>query len=175
MARWKLTQPHYLKVPGTKWEYTENSRTSGRPLRKQFDVPLYLHPDDPSQWTFKRDRDDGDIIVCWEGKGDTSDLPFLGQPTPDMLPLDDEAKAVSAKLPMGMGFTDEVPEGGYAGRVLEGLSKQLADAMAANGASAANPQIDKLIEVQTKMMEQMSTLMMALGNQAVTAKSERRV
>ena len=59
MARWKLTQKHYLMVPGTKWEYVENDRSTGRPIRKTYDVPLFLDPEDPSAWNYVTERDMG--------------------------------------------------------------------------------------------------------------------
>src|SRR5215469_11271581 len=100
MARWKLNDKHHLHVDGTKWEYTETDRSTGRPKRKQFDVPTFLDPADPGQWTVITAFDqggrpaDGDIVVCWAGKGEAKDLVFAGEPTPDMTPLDDEARAV---------------------------------------------------------------------------------
>lgn len=163
MARWKLTQPHYLNVPGTKWEYTENSRINGRPIRKQYDVPLYLHPDDPGQWTHIHNKDEGEICVCWAGKGEPRDITFTGSPTPDMTPLDDEAKAISSQLKVGPNFAEEIPEGGYAGLVLENLSRQLAEAMVVNTAPASSAGMDKLLAAMTKMMEQNAQLIQTLG------------
>jgi hypothetical protein len=40
--------------------------------------------------------EEGEIVVCWKDKGDPRDIVFFGDPTPDMEPLDDEAKEVSA-------------------------------------------------------------------------------
>lgn len=91
MARWKLTDKHYLNVEGTEWEYKE-TLDSGKQARKVFSVPTYLDPDSRSDWT-----EDGMIIVC-DGKGrQPRDLIFSGPPTPDMLPLDEEAEAISAQ------------------------------------------------------------------------------
>ena len=175
MARWKLKTPHYLNVPGTKWEYTENSRTSGRPQRNVYNVPLYLHPEDPNDWNWRYDRDSGDIIVCYEGKGDSSgkDIVFIGPPTPDMEPLDDEAKAISKRdvreLLQGESVSDE--RGGYAGKVLEELGMKLAEAMT-NGSSASQ---DKLIETMAKVMEQNAAILSALTANIAVLKAERRV
>ena len=122
MARWKLTQKHYLNVPGTLWEYTENDRATGRPKRKQFPVPRFLDPDDTSDWNYIDMRDprgnaiDGSIVVAWEGSAKEKDLVFEGQPTPDMVPLDDEAKEISSKLKVQVSPDQE---GGFAGSVLE--------------------------------------------------------
>lgn len=182
MARWKLTQPHYLAGTGTKWEYTENSRTNGKPIRKQYDVPQYLNPEDPSDWNYVEMIDqrgratEGGIVVCYEGKGEAKDIIFTGKPTPDMIPLDDEAKAISAKLPMGIGFAEEMPEGGYAGRILEGLGKQLADAMAATTPAQTNQDMSKFLESQERLSAQLAALLAALAPAVIATKSaDRRV
>jgi len=170
MARWKLKTPHYLMVPNTRWEYVENSRVNGRPERKLFDVPRYLHPEDPQDWNWKYDRDSGDIIVCYEGKGDPSgkDLVFTGNPTPDMEPLDEEAKEITTRTvrPMLMGVENER---GYAGNVLEELSMKLAEAMTSNPSGS----MEKLLETMNKMMEQNAMLIAALA--APKAEAGRRV
>lgn len=96
--RWKLVTPHYLNVPGEVWEYIETDRKTGRPMRNKYTVPKLLHPDDPTAWTSQwgtRGNEEGEIIVCHEGKGEPTDQVFIGDPTPDMIPIDDEAKALS--------------------------------------------------------------------------------
>lgn len=95
MARWRLTAKHYLRSPGIEWEYSESDRNSGRELRKRFEVPLFLDPENPNDWT---DRSEQWVIVCYEGKGKSRDITFLGEPTPDMEPLDDEAEEISDSL-----------------------------------------------------------------------------
>ena len=174
MARWKLKTPHYLMVPGTRWEYTENNRTNGRPERKLFDVPRYLHPEDLTDWNWKYDRDSGDIIVCYEGKGDPSgkDIVFKGKPTPDMEPLDDEAKAITERdvRPMLMNANQEA--GGYASNVLEELSLKLAQAMT-NGPDSGS--MDKLVETMNEMMKQNAQLISTLAALAIPQAASRRV
>ena len=101
MARWKLACTHYLNVPGEEWEYQETDRNTGRPIRRKFAVPRLLDVNDPSCWTNSwgnKDNADGEIIVCHEGKGESRDIVFFGDPTPDMIPVDDEAKEISAKF-----------------------------------------------------------------------------
>lgn len=93
MARWKLTDAHYLAVPGTEWEYKETNRETGRQARKVYEVPIYLNPKDQADWNYPRDEA---IIVA--NKFDPAyprDIVFHGTPTPDMEPLDDEATAIS--------------------------------------------------------------------------------
>lgn len=100
--RWKLMTGHYLNVvtnPST-WEYQETDRTTGRPRRKVMPVPTLLDPRDPNCWTTKwgnHDNEEGEVIVC-QGEGLPGDIEFLGDPTPDMVPIDDEAKARSAEF-----------------------------------------------------------------------------
>lgn len=93
MARWKLTDAHYLAVPGTEWEYKETNRETGRQARKVYEVPVYLNPKDSADWNYPRDEA---IIVS--NKFDPAfprDIVFRGTPTPDMEPLDDDAQAIS--------------------------------------------------------------------------------
>lgn len=96
MARWKLMQPHYLNVlalaDGTEaeWVHEETNRTTGRMARKTFKVPLLLDTNNPQDF-----NDPEGIVVCFEGKGERNDIQFIGDPTPDMEPLDDEAEEIS--------------------------------------------------------------------------------
>lgn len=95
MARWKLSSTHYLNVPGVEWEHSETDLFSGRLNRKRYPVPMYLDPKDPIDCNGRR-RDE--LIVCHEGKGERLDIIFVGDPTPDMVPLDDEAEEISHSL-----------------------------------------------------------------------------
>lgn len=127
MARWRLAAPHYLSVPGTKWEYQETDRTTGRPTRTQFAVPTLLDPSQASDWNYKYNQDEGEIIVCLDGKGEPKDIVFVGEPTPDMVPLDDEAKAISAKMALKWKHPIETLTGPFADRLLDDLQKQVAE------------------------------------------------
>lgn len=97
MARWRLVTGHYLNVlidgEQAQWEYKEVDRGTGKQGRKMFNVPMLMDPNDPADHNHP-----GEIIVCHEGKGDRKDTIFLGEPTPDMEPLDAEAEAISEKL-----------------------------------------------------------------------------
>jgi hypothetical protein len=93
MARWALKDKHYLNVPGTEWEYKETDRDTGRQRRMVLGVPLYLDPKDSADWN---DRANEMIVVT--NKYDPAhphDHVFVGDPTPDMDPMDDEANAIS--------------------------------------------------------------------------------
>ena len=93
MARWRLTDSHYLAIPGTEWEYKEQNRETGRQARKVYEVPLHLDPKNPADHNYPQDES---IIVS--DKFDPAhprDYVFRGTPTPDMEPLDDEAQKIS--------------------------------------------------------------------------------
>lgn len=92
MARWKLNGKHYLNVPGTEWEHKEISLSSGKQVRKIYTVPAFLDPAEPGDCNYP-----GEIIVCHEGKGERKDIVFLGDPTTEMEPLDEEAEEISAQ------------------------------------------------------------------------------
>lgn len=101
MARWKLTEPAYLRVDGTKWEYSEIDRLTGRPKRSQYEVPLYINPNyDDELRQFGQDYENqGVIIIVSDGVDNGGkDVIFKGDPIPSMIPLDDDAKAKSAKF-----------------------------------------------------------------------------
>jgi hypothetical protein len=93
MARWKLQSPHYLRVPGTEWEYRETDQATGKQARKVYEVPLYLNPGDKADHNYP-----GEIVVTDGNGADPRDIHFLGEPTPDMDPLDDDARRVSDKF-----------------------------------------------------------------------------
>lgn len=100
MARWKLMNAHYIHCLKTEWEYQETG-PGGEPIRKRFLVPRLLDPRDPKCFTNRwgtKDDPEGEIIVCYSGKGEKSDIVIECEPTPDMMPVDDEAKEISAKF-----------------------------------------------------------------------------
>jgi hypothetical protein len=93
MARWKLTDAHYLNVPGTEWEYRETNRDTGRQARKVYEIPMYLSPKDPADFNYPQDE-----AIVVSNKFDPvypRDIIFRGPPTPDMEPLDDEAQTIT--------------------------------------------------------------------------------
>lgn len=125
MARWRLINAHYLNTVDNQWEYKETSRDSGRQVRKIFDVPRLFDPNDPNDCNYP-----GEVIVCYEGKGQSRDHIFTGPPTPEMEPLDDEAKAISeAESPKWIHPIDSLPGQGYNDNLLRTLERQL-DAIA---------------------------------------------
>lgn len=81
--RWELNEAHYLFGTNAKYMKEEVNMDTKKLARHFFDVPEY--------------HDAG--VVVYQGRPllDT-DIPFTGEPTPAMTPLDDEAQALSDKL-----------------------------------------------------------------------------
>jgi hypothetical protein len=124
MARWKLNAPHYLNVAGTTWEYKEVDRSTGKQIRKTFDVPTLLEPENPGDWNYVTGKDQGEIIVSDGKNAEPKDIIFAGKPTPDMVPLDDEARAITAAMGSKWNRTFEQTTGNsYAEGILDDLTK----------------------------------------------------
>lgn len=120
--RWRLTNAHYINVPelpdGTRveWEHKETSRENGRSIRKLYSVPMLLDPKDAADHNYP-----GDIIVTRFVEGArmaSQDYIFVGDPTPEMEPINDEARAITDacrsrwdnpidSLPANGGMSDE--------------------------------------------------------------------
>lgn len=156
MARWQLTEPHYLNTKESKWEFETKNRTTGRSERKQFPVPTHLDPNIEGDWNYT-DRIgsnivDGKIIVCWEGKGEPNDIVFEGPPTPGMLPLDDEAKEISAGFDWipTKGLDENSQFNSFAQQTLIKLTEELKS-------TAAAPQIEGMAEFMKTMSQMMQT------------------
>jgi hypothetical protein len=167
MARWQLTEPHYLNVPGNVWEQQTQDRTTGRTVRKTFPVPMHLDPNYESDWNYREmvgtNIIDGKIIVCHPDKGEPKDIIFVGPPTPGMLPLDAEAKALSSKItvPLTKGL-DEISQA-------EGWQQQLLISLTdmKNQVTAA-PKIEGMAEFMKAMAD-----MMALQTKLLAALVEK--
>jgi hypothetical protein len=94
--RWRLMTSHYLNVPGTEWEHNESDRTTGKAVRKLYPVGLLLDPRNPQDC-----NRDGDCVVAHAIEGlrnERTDFIFLGDPTPDMEPMNDEAEEITNGL-----------------------------------------------------------------------------
>jgi hypothetical protein len=170
MARWKLINPHYLiTTDHTKWEYSETDRVSGRPVRKQFEVPRYLDPRDPSDWTTRwgnKDNQEGEIIVCFPGKGDKGDVEFLGDPTPEMIPVDDEAKSISATFTDQWRYKPDLEVGTYSQSLVDQFQSQMAEAES----KPASVQVEGLADLVAAMSAQTKAV-----TELLSAQSHRRV
>lgn len=97
MARWRVTAKHYINAKqfgeDTTWVREETNRDTGRAFRRTFSVPLYIDPDDP----ICINKNVGFCVVAKEGTELLGDIVFDGPPTPDMEPLDDEAREITSK------------------------------------------------------------------------------
>ena len=158
MARWKLAAPHYLNTPGEEWEYTEQDRTTGRPKRVKFPVPRLLDPKDPISWTKRwgnKDNEDGEIIVCYEGKGDTSDVIFFGDPTPDMIPVDEEAQAISDTFAKRWNFKPENMITDFSQSLIDKFQLEMAKK---DSAAPEVPGLAELTSTLAKLVDQNATL-----------------
>src|SRR6266849_5825322 len=96
MPRWKLTAKHYLHAlqsgQPSEWQREENNVQSGRAFRKTYPVPMFIDPDDPHCIN----RHLGYCVIATEGSDQPGDLIVSNfKPTPDMEPLDEEARQLS--------------------------------------------------------------------------------
>lgn len=165
MARWLLKADHYLNVPGTQWEYEETSRESGKRKREVLPVPLLIELKDPD---FQ--NADGDVIVCYEGKGEREgrprgDIVFVGSPTPDMEPLDDEAQAITDELrprwehpietlPANGGMNDQ--EKVFLEMIMKAMSGAAAQAPNTGVSVEAFAELQKLVTAQAAQIAELT-------------------
>lgn len=162
-ARWKLMQKHYIKVPGTTWEYRETGNT-GRQVRKVLEVPMYLDPDDPADHNYKAD---GWIIVAnAESDEYQRDIVFIGDPTPDMVPINAEAIAISAKFQAKWGApAADIGEEGFTGALLNSLTETLQAFNASqkpSGFAVDDDKFNKLMEMNASLMKMNEALLAKL-------------
>ena len=152
MARWKLTAAHYLNVPGTEWEYKETDQSTGKQARKVYPVPALLNPDDSADCNYP-----GEIIVAYAGSPHRKDIIFLGEPTPDMEPLDEEAEAISAALrPKWTHPIDTLPgNGDYSASLLTKFEREIDNVMSRTQNKNTSVSADDF----TKLQEQVAALM----------------
>lgn len=94
MARFRLKSPHYLKLKApAEYEHKEVDQATGKQATKRYPVPTHLDPDNPADCNYP-----GEIIVTdKESRLHPKDLVFLGPPTPEMEPLDEEAERLVAQ------------------------------------------------------------------------------
>lgn len=130
MARWRLMTSHYLNTtkPG-RWRYSEVS--NGESIEREYVVPRLLDIGDPRCWTNRSTVGSpqsaggtmadpgGEIIVCLPGKGLPGDVEFLGDPTPDMLPQDEEAEAISAGFKEHWAYKPDPMEPSYSQSMID--------------------------------------------------------
>lgn len=168
MARWKLTEPHYLSVPTERWEHTTTNSRTGKPIRKMFRVPKHLDPRLEDDWNVRINGMDGEIHVCYEGKDDPKypdrAIVFEGNPTPGMLPLDDEAKEISGQFSWTptQGIDEESQRHSFYAKLGDTLIDQMTELKVARE-TAPNPAMDKFMETMLAMMAQNQQILAALA------------
>ncbi len=157
MARWRLTAPHYLNLnPSEEYSYEETDRETGRRNKQVFKVPRPLDPKDPRDCNYN-----GEVVVG-QGEGTMpKDYIFIGAPTPDMEPLDDAAKAISASYASQWKHPIDSLEGngGFSAAILADFTKQLADAMTMNKPVASKSLSGVSKEDFDALQEQVAALM----------------
>lgn len=166
-ARWRLTAPHYLNTGATEWEYKETDRSTGKQVRRVFQVPTYLHPDDPGDWNYRQDKDNGEIIVANAENENSRDIIFTGDPTPDMVPLNDEAKAISASFAKKWIHPIESLDRTYGDKLVEGFQSALAELQTGQAKAAPVEGMSELLAAMTAMMKQNQELISAIGQRRV--------
>jgi hypothetical protein len=163
MARWKLDSAHYLNVPGTQWEQKETARGTGKQIRKTYPVPLYLDPRDPADWNYQPSGDEeGRIIVCHEGMGAARDIVFVGSPTPEMTPIDDEARTISASFTWANPINEFDAGMTYSEKMLIELQTKVAGAISTIAPPTIDPALAETLAVMSRVMEQNNQLLASL-------------
>lgn len=156
--RWRLTAPHYLNVPGTEWEYSEVDTRTGRPKRTRFHVPTFLDPSQPPSLDHPNGKNI-EIIVCHGEPTQQGDIQFDGPPTPDMVPLNEEAITISQELEK---TTWKHPINSLSGTFGEHLERQF-EAELVKVRQTASPQpmpeVAQLLAAVTAMMQQNQQMM----------------
>lgn len=178
--RWQLMQPHHLNVPGTEWEYTETSR-DGKPIRHKFNVPALLDPRDPADHNY---RDVGIIVAHAPSDEGPKDIIFVGEPTPDMMPLNDEARAITKQLePKWLKTVADIPGVDLADRlmaVFQAQAMNVQQGQAPNGSvtgvsqeafNALQSQFQELLKQNTALL---AALVGSNGAAAIAQPSARR-
>jgi len=135
-----------------------------------YKVPKHLDPRLEDDWNYRPENNnmDGEIIVCWEGKGLSRDIIFEGNPTPGMLPIDDEAKEVSGKFSWTptQGIDEDSQRQSFYSRLGDTLIEQMSELKVARELSPVNSGMEKFMETMLVMMQQNQQILAALAGKA---------
>lgn len=168
--RWRLMTSHYLNVPGTEWEHNETDKATGKAVRKLYAVPALLDPRNPNDC-----NRDGDCVVTHEVEGariTRGDVIFLGDPTPDMEPMNDAAEAISNGLKDKWAHPiDTLPANGGMNDAEKAFMEKMV--LAFTGVATANNQSVPKAEYDA-LQERLAKLEAAIAAQGKPA-AERRV
>jgi hypothetical protein len=157
MAVWRLNTPHYLNVPGTEYEYTEVSR-DGRQGRSRWQVPRYLNPDDPADQT---PFNSGQTFVCTERNPQyPGAILFIGEPTPDMEPIDEEAHRISDSFRGKWKHPVDSLPGNFSSLLIQDLERQMSETLRSQSAPQAvsAEQVTALMRQVEALQDQVATL-----------------
>ena len=159
MARWRLTAPHYLQTEGNQYEHKEIDAETGVQARVMMEVPILLDPNVPAN-SHRPPNQGRDYIVCHKGKGERRDIVLIGDPTPDMEPLDDEAKGISEALAPGWKHPiDSIGNEDYGNVVMSRLENQMSQLLSKIGASAVAQPAGVSVDDFRAWQEQVAALM----------------
>lgn len=182
--RWRLINAHYLKVAelpdGTRveWEHKEISRETDRAARKLYAVPILLNPNDPADCNYP-----GELIVAHAIDGASNlrqDIVFIGDPTPEMEPLNDAAQAITDALrPKWEHPIDTLPVNGgmnsqemaFMQSMMTEFAKQIGAVLPTANAPVPNEDVGELKERLAKL----EALIAAQNTSKPTPETARRV
>jgi hypothetical protein len=142
-----------------------------------YKVPKHLDPRIEDDWNVRINGMDGEIHVCYEGKGLPTDIVFEGNPTPGMLPLDEEARDISAQFSWTPteGIDEESQRKSFYARLSDTMINQLTDLKATTAMTPQTQGLDKLLEAMAALMAQnQQILTMLLGKAPVVDELERQ-
>lgn len=155
--RWRLTEAHYLNVPGTEWEQKELNQTTRKQVTKRYPVPTLLDPKEPSDWNYPEE-----IIVAYEGTKMPRDIIFVGPPTLSMEPLNEAAEKLLEPIrAKSQHPIESLPATGeFSTQLLETFTRQLEAAInRAGGIPQAVPNTAVPSDVVAQLQAQMNALM----------------
>jgi hypothetical protein len=109
----------------------------------------------------------GEIVVCHEGKGEKRDIVFYGDPTPDMSPLDDEARAISASFEDKWRYKPDTAEVSYSQSMIDSFKHEQEEI-------ASRPQQVEIAGLQ-ELVAMMGQMMVANQELVKTALNQRRL
>lgn len=165
MARWRLENAHYLSVPGNEWVYEEQSRSSGKAARQRFTVPQYLDPRDGADHNYP-----GEIIVAHaESKAYPRDIIFVGPPTPDMTPLDEEAEKITEELQPTWQHPIESLPGQYSQSLITAFENQIGELMKSGQAKPVSLSTGSVSEADFKALQEQVAALMAKNAELAAA------
>ncbi len=178
MARWKLTAKHYLHAlqygQPSEWQREEINVQSGRAFRKTYPVPMFIDPDDPHCIN----RHLGYCVIATEGSDQPGDLIVSNfKPTPDMEPLDEEARQLSeVERPHWINPIDGLsPTMGedFANQLLAALQQQMNKASGISPSQlGVNSEVSNLSTLVAAQQKQIEALINALSGSGRSGKGE---